>query len=572
MSSEVVIETDVLVIGGGTAGCFAAIKAREQGLDVTIVDKAYAGKSGAGIAASGAWSVFNPEWGFDIDTSMNEINKSGEYLNNRKWSEIILKESWDTYQDLISWGVEFPQADESMDFLKKRFKKQHRQDFPRLAVGLVRLKHRKTTPFLRKQAEKVGVKIIDRIMVTDLLKQNGKVVGAVGFPMESYKLYVFKAKATILCAGRNGFKPPGMQISEITGDADGMAYRAGAELTGKEFPDMHTSLAIAPAWKSNGELYVAYWHYTDAEGKPITCAGMDLSAAAVIHAGRGPVLWDLDSATPEDLQAMEAYKRKRGNPVEVERIGLDPRNGGKYQLTGGASAGGWEEQAGGIWPVDTKCATSLPGLYVAGDCCCTWCWGATVGTPWGLTPAAVTGKRAGMGAAEYALHEDKPVIDRQELTGLIKILFEPAERPGGFSPRWVTQLLQNTMMPYFILHIKHEKRLLAALTVVEFLRDYLVPKQTANDPHELRLAHETKNMVLNAEMILRSSLFRTESRGHHYREDYPEKDDPAWLAWIKIRKERGSMKLWKEPVPKKWRPDPSKPREDKYYPRWFTTE
>ena len=102
------------------------------------------------------------------------------------------------------------------------------------------------------------------------------------------------------------------------------------------------------------------------------------------------------------------------------------------------------------------------------------------------------------------------------------------------------------------------------LTVVEFLKDDLVPKLIAKDAHELRLAHETKNMVLNAEMILRSSLFRTESRGVHYREDYPRRDDPSWLAWVKLKEEHGQMKLWKEPIPKEWWPDLSKPYEERY--------
>jgi succinate dehydrogenase/fumarate reductase flavoprotein subunit len=315
--SENLVETDVLVIGGGTAGCFAAIKAREQGLDVTIIDKGYAGKSGASITASGGWAVFNTEWGFSLDASINEINKSGEYLNNREWSEIVLKESWSTYQDLISWGVEFPvEADKVKDFFAAKLTHRSQPDLPKPAFGLVPLRHRKTTPFLRKQAEKVGIKVMDRIMVTDLLKQNGKVVGAIGFLMESYDLYIFKAKVTILTAGRNTFKAPGMNISGVTGDADGMAYRAGAEITGKEFPDLHTSLAIYPAWKSTGELYPAFWYYTDSEGKPITVVGMDLGTVAVIHAGRGPVLWDFDAATPEDLDAIDKYKWKRGNPVE----------------------------------------------------------------------------------------------------------------------------------------------------------------------------------------------------------------------------------------------------------------
>jgi succinate dehydrogenase/fumarate reductase flavoprotein subunit len=100
---------------------------------------------------------------------------------------------------------------------------------------------------------------------------------------------------------------------------------------------------------------------------------------------------------------------------------------------------------------------------------------------------------------------------------------------------------------------------------VEFLRDNLVPKIVAKDAHELRLAHETENMVLNAEMILRASLFRTESRGFHYREDYPRRDDPAWLAWTKVKKDdKGRMNVSKEPVPKEWWPDLSKPYEQRY--------
>jgi succinate dehydrogenase/fumarate reductase flavoprotein subunit len=188
-----------------------------------------------------------------------------------------------------------------------------------------------------------------------------------------------------------------------------------------------------------------------------------------------------------------------------------------------------------------------------------------------LAGASVTGKRAGEGAAEYAAKAEKPIIDEAEATKLKDTVYTPIERKGGFSPRWVTQLLQNTMMPYFILHIKHGERLQAALTMVEFLRDHLVPKLTASDFHELRLAHETKNMVLNAEMMLRASLFRTESRGQHYREDYPRRDDPTWLAWTKVKDEQGQMIVVKEPVPREWWPDFSQPYEERY-PRRFPGE
>ena len=106
MPKEKVIETDVLVVGGGMAGLFAAIKAKEQGVDVTLVDKGYAGKSGQ-TPFAGSFVVFNPEWGDDLDAWVEQISRYGEYVNNRVWTELTFKESYARYQDLVSWGVEF---------------------------------------------------------------------------------------------------------------------------------------------------------------------------------------------------------------------------------------------------------------------------------------------------------------------------------------------------------------------------------------------------------------------------------------------------------------------------------
>ena len=86
------------------------------------------------------------------------------------------------------------------------------------------------------------------------------------------------------------------------------------------------------------------------------------------------------------------------------------------------------------------------------------------------------------------------------------------------------------------------------------MRKHFAPNLLANDTHELRLAHEARNMLLNAEMKLRASLFRTESRGAHYREDYPNKDDKNWLAWVIISKDGDNMKLAKRPIPDAWKP------------------
>jgi succinate dehydrogenase/fumarate reductase flavoprotein subunit len=182
----------------------------------------------------------------------------------------------------------------------------------------------------------------------------------------------------------------------------------------------------------------------------------------------------------------------------------------------------------------------------------------------GLNHAAVTGNRAGLGAAEYASKSKEIKIDEGELKRVKTITCLPMERKGGFTPDWVTQVLHGYSIPYFFLQIKHKDRLQPSLKLVEFLNNHLVPKLIAKNPHQWRMAHETKNMALIVEIMLRSSLFRTESRGPHFREDYPYRDDPAWLAWIKVKEAQGKMKVYKQPVPKKWWPDLTRTYEERY--------
>lgn len=567
MSLEHVVDTDVLVIGGGIAGCFAAMKAREQGLGVTIVDKAYAGKAGAAICSSIFWMVSNPEWGADFEELVGTFARSGEYINDRRWCELILKDSLQIHEDMVSWGVEFhPDWRECTGM------------FPPF-TGM-RLKFRKHAPALRRQATRLGVNIVDRVMCTDLLKHDGRIVGAIGFSLDSGDTWVFRAKATVMTAGGSGYRPPEFPMGGITGDAEGMAYRAGAEITGKEFPSTFPSIATYPMWGRVTWGYINLFPElcTDGEGNRVSpfsdYLGREsdtfrrewkLNLEFLVHEGKGPILWDLDAATPDAIETARRLEAAAGfSPEEHERIGLDLDKGGKIPVMGGPagySMGG----AAGIWVCDVDGTTQLPGLYAAGDAAGTRHNGSFNTNPGlGTCPAAVTGRRAGAGAAEYALHAEEPEADGDTLQRLEQTLRAPMERTGGFSPRWVTQLLQNTVTPYFVVFVKHGDRLQAALTMVDFLRDHLVPKMMATDAHELRLAHETKNMVLNAEMMLRCSLLRTESRGVHYREDYPRRDDPGWLAWTKVRQVDGHMEVGKEPLPREWWPDLSIPYEQRY--------
>ena len=107
-----------------------------------------------------------------------------------------------------------------------------------------------------------------------------------------------------------------------------------------------------------------------------------------------------------------------------------------------------------------------------------------------------------------------------------------------------------------------------ALKLISFLENHVGPRLYAKDWHDLRLAHEAQNMLLNAEMMLKASLMREESRGAHYREDFPRRNDEEWLAWIRIRKEGEQMHLFKEPIPEKYIEQMPKTYEERYVSRF----
>ena len=543
------LEADVLVIGGGIAGCFAAIKASEQGAKVILVDKGFIGKSGQTPYARG-FMAFNPDWGHKLDVWMDYINKTSEYVNNRYWTEITIKESYARYQDLVAWGVQFKKGEDGQPI---------RHPVPPGVTDSLEIDDKTKGEYaqiLRKQVLKSGVKILDRITVTELLKQDGRIVGAIGIPPDSYDLYTFIAKSTILCVGSCGFKPDGYPpIVQLTADGEAMAYRAGAEILGKEFVDTHSTRMDTPIGIPN----------MLGRNKEVPD---DLKV--LIGPGRGKPEINAEGEKIPDRPAEASHYGytylEREFEAHAGRAPIyTPTPTGAKEVVGGACLGMSLRKADGIWPANKQCGSSLPGLYAAGDALGNMQNGAVYALSGSaIAGGAVTGAIAGAAAAKEALQLGKLTVDEKEIARAKQVVHAPKERQGGFSPRWVTQLLQNTMMPYFISYIKKADRLQAALTIVEFIQEHLVPRLFARDPHELRLAHETKNMVLSAEMRLRSALFRTESRGNHYREDYPRRDDPNWLAWVKIKEEQGKMKLTKVPVPKEWWPDLSTPYQQRY--------
>ena len=203
----------------------------------------------------------------------------------------------------------------------------------------------------------------------------------------------------------------------------------------------------------------------------------------------------------------------------------------------------------GLFPADKVCGTNINGLFAAGDALCS---AGVHGGGVSSSGCAVQGAKAGLSASAFAKSIKENSINEDNLKRVLNNSFRPRKLEKGFSSTWSTQLLQSIMTPYYVLLAKSEDRLQAALINIDFLKTQVAPNLVATDAHELRLVHETRNMILNAEMKLKASIFRKETRTTHYREDYPERDD-SWNAWVILKQAKdGSMDLEKRQIPSNW--------------------
>ncbi|MDF7799439.1 FAD-binding protein [Pontiellaceae bacterium B1224] len=511
------VTTEVLVVGGGMAGVFAAVKAHDAGAKVLLVDKGAVGRSGQTPFARGIFR-FDENDGMSKAEYLKKTAEAAEYMNNPVYTGLLLDQSASIVDELESWGF---------------------------------FKEATYTKAMNKPLKERKIPVIERVTLTNLLKDGDRVVGAMGMYIDKNESIVIHAKSVILCTGASGFKPTGWQIGSLTSDGDAMAYRIGAEITGKEWVDGHgmTNFGLEgkPKMTSSGTEEIrgmlGVEQNIEVEKSGPSSGGM-MGPPPGGGGGKG------GPGGPPDGARLAGGKdgERRGPPPG----GGNGGHGGPPMgaSSGGVSAGMSQHKAEGLFPQDDKCSSNIPGLYAAGDALGSMQTGGIytqVGSS--LAGSGAQGALAGKTAAEYAKSVSMVKTPESTLKKINTEIYAPFLRQQGFSPQWVTQTLQGVMIPNFILYVKSEDRLLAALTYIEYMRDHQVPLLMAEDLHELRQCHETANMILNAEMKLRAALMRTESRGSHYREDYPEANDADWLCWIKIKQaDDGSMQLVKHAI------------------------
>ncbi len=533
-------EADVLVIGSGMAGLFAAVKAHDAGAKVMMVSKGRLGSSGLTPFAKGIFAYDEKTSKYSLDEFTEMVSRSALGTNNPVYTRQMAEHSQARVNDLKEWGF----------FESNLYNKAF------------------NVPITER-----NIPLIERVVITNLIKENGKIAGAAGFSLDEQKVHFFTAKSVILCTGAGGFKPNGFPVCDLTHDGTVMAYQIGAKVTGKEWNDGHPGRSTNPAacYDGWGDMF---------DQKPSTVQieihhdlGVDLNYQA--YKRGNPVQMGPPGAEQGEEELAggpfvpEEFKRK-GRPGSPEgeagikgrgphgegqdRPPRPPRDGEgppgmQGTLAGGASAGMSIHKSEGLVPINEKCESNIPGLYAAGDALGSYMAGAIytqIGSS--LAGSAVQGAVAGEAAARYCQSIKMPTISTSTKSTIEAQMLAPLKREAGYSPAWVTQTLQGIMIPNFVLYIKKESMLKAALAYVEELRDHHLPMLRAADLHELRLAHETANMIITAEMKLKASIMRKESRCSHYRLDYPELDDKNWQAWINIFKgQDGTMQFEKQP-------------------------
>lgn len=546
-----VYESDVLIIGGGTAGTMAAIKAKAENprAEVLILDKADIRRSGAiSMGMDGLNNAVIPGKATPEEYTQ-EITDSNDGIIDQLAVYRQASECYDIVKELDSWGVDF-EKDEDGDFQVYRVHRNGRYVLPMPKASDLK-------KILARQVKKMKCNVVNRVMATRLLTHGTQVIGALGLDVMNGDFIIAKAKAVVLtagAAGRMGLTDSGYLYGTYenptnSGEGYAMAYHAGAELTGIE------CYQINPTMKDyNGPAcaYVAgpFGGYTaNSKGERVT--GCDYWSGELImnmwkmsNEGQWPLylrMSHLDDTTISQIEAILHNNERPSRDRFHEGRGLDYREGmvelhfSEVGLCSGHSASGVL--------VNHEAETTLAGLYAAGDMAC---------VPHQYLLGALTfGKIAGVNAARFARKQVSVEPDASQIEAERERIYGPLKNPDGV-PHQQEETKIRRIVTQYLMPPKTTTKMEIALEKIEHFRKVDLPLLGARDPHELGRALEVHSIVDCAEMMAKASLFRKESRWgfYHYYLDYPERDDENWLKRVIVKKDPfGDMEISTKELP-----------------------
>ena len=533
-----VYTTDVLVIGGGLAGCWAAIAATRQGSRALVVDKGFVGGSGCSVFAGGVVLYLTPE--DDPTDFVREHCRESELLLDPAWVEWLVQANYERIAELDGWGAPFDRHNDAAEGQSGSLHRRliyvgSRETVWRLGLDSVEL-----MKLMRKQVLRTKqAKLLDHTTIVKLLVEDDRIIGAVGIRRQDERLCLIQAKAVVLAAGGCAWKGTHFGHDMLCGEAYKLAWDVGASLMNMEYANGY--IATNTRFDSHGQCILAAigGKYLNGEGEPFLGKYSDKVPPAIhviargmaseIREGRGPIQLDLSAVPVKDREMwLHAFKhiaelaRRSGQDLFADRTQWHPGFNGS--VSGSA----------GVYFTDTTMASTIPGLYVAGDAATR---GYVVGASSGITFlnlawANGSGYAAGVGAGEFAQSSGQEAHSGAKWECELAEALRPMERTGGLLPDVAYGQLQTQAMPPEVNIFREGERMQRALAHVRTLQEEVVPNLFAPDFHELVKCYEVEATALTTELMYEAALLRTESRGWHFREDYPQRDDTGWLKWI----------------------------------------
>ena len=563
MSAHATYTYDVLIIGAGGAGLRAAIEAANAGVSVGLICKSLLGKAHTvmaegGMAAAMANNDDRDSWKVHFADTM----RGGQYVNNWRMAEIHAKEAPDRVRELEAWGAVFDRTPDGR--INQRNFGGHR--YPRLAhvgdrTGLELIRT------LQGHAIHCGMTVHMEHTVIELLLDGGRAAGCVAYDRERGRFHVFSAKAVVLATGGVGraFKITSNSW-EGTGDGHALAYRAGAELIDMEFIQFHpTGMVWPPSVRgilvtegvrgeggvlknSEGRRFMfddipdnykpqtasdpeEGWRYTQGDKsarRPPELLTRDHVARCInreVKAGRGSphggvfldIAWikekigDSEGHIKRKLPSMyHQFKELADLDITKEPMEVGPTT---HYIMGGIRV-----------DADSQMST-IPGLYAAGECASGINGANRLGGN-SLSDLIVFGKRAGEYASQFARQNGAARVDDGAVSQAIQDSLAPFERgTSGENPYKVQADLQESMQALVGI-VRLENEMKDALTHIQSFNERAA--RVGVDGHReyhsgWHTALDLRNLLAVSEAIARSAIERKESRGGHFREDYPDK-------------------------------------------------
>ena len=584
------VDHDVLVIGAGGAGLRAAIEAAGQGVKVGVVCKSLLGKAHTVMAEGGvAAAMGNVDDRDSWRVHFADTMRGGQYINNWRMAQLHAQEAPARVNELEAWGALFDRTPDGR-ILQRNFG-GHR--YPRLAhvgdrTGLEMIRT------LQDHGIHEGMDVHMEVTVLALLKDGDRIAGAFAYDRERGRFKIFRAKAVVMATGGIGRAYNITSNSwEYTGDGQALAYLAGADLQDMEFVQFHpTGMIWPPSVRGilvtegvrgeggvlrnrDGKRFMFEnipdnykpqtadteeegWRYTQGDKnarRPPELLTRDHVARMIVREvkeGRGSphggVFLDISWIKEKIPNAAEHIKKKlpsmyhqfmqlAGIDITKEPMEIGPTT---HYVMGGIRVNG-----------DTQMST-VPGLFACGECAAGLHGANRLGGN-SLSDLLVFGKRAGQYAADFARTQSASSLSEADIDAAAKRALEPFERgTGGEGPYQVQESLQTTMQNYVgIVRVQDEME--RALSEIEVLKQRAekvgVPGNREYNPG-WHTALDLRHLLIISEGITKCALERKESRGGHFRDDYPEKD-PEFAKFNHVVRlgSNGEMELERAMIP-----------------------